>query len=219
MGAFRLNDFYPESCSCTVIGSLDDIMVVRPVTSSHKYPRLDFLVKGTLRYVAWWILGGSWLGKIGSFRACIYMMAQIPYCSGIYNMTFEVGGVVPCYSDEVWNVVPSILEPCWSDWKFQVVPVIVSGRLAMQWNEKFNWLLMHCVCPHLHWVSIIYEAEILFYIQFESHLGTFMFPCEVKEIPRHLQACSKHTVGASIWLSDPQQKQCAKYVNSCHFFL
>lgn len=50
--AFRLNEFYLELCSCTVIGSLDDIMVVSPVTSSHKYPRLEFLVKGMLRYVA-----------------------------------------------------------------------------------------------------------------------------------------------------------------------
>lgn len=42
--AFRLNEFYLESCSCTVIGSLDDVMVVIPATSIYKYPRLDFLV-------------------------------------------------------------------------------------------------------------------------------------------------------------------------------
>lgn len=76
--AFRLNEFYLELCSCTVIGSLDDIMVVSPVTSSHKYPRLEFLVKGMLRYVAWWILGGSWLGVMGGFRACTYLVPQIP---------------------------------------------------------------------------------------------------------------------------------------------
>lgn len=47
---------------------------------------------------------------MGSFRACNYLVSQIP--NPQMYMAFEVGGVVPCHSDEVLTVILSILEPC-----------------------------------------------------------------------------------------------------------